>query len=188
MKRIVYALSVVTITVLLQSCDSKDRKAKSASDQLLPTRTLTLEEKRAQNEERLHAQTQRRQLDLQARIRTTPFYTDNEKNIIFYKAEVDPSFVGGEKALDKYLKDNIHYPKRAERDGLEGTIFVDFIVGVSGKIREIVVSDMPGEEADQSLRDEAHRVVSNMPVWNPGRQQGKAVDVAFSLPITFRMM
>jgi periplasmic protein TonB len=67
-------------------------------------------------------------------------------------------------------------------------VFVDFIVVANGSVREVMTTDMPGEEIDQSLRDEAIRVVSNMPKWVPGRQHGKPVDVKFSLPITFRMI
>jgi TonB family protein len=182
-------LFVILSTIL--SCTSKEKKAVdyTGSAELAAAKpTLTLAEKRSNNEKRRIAQEERRRLDFQARVKITPFYTDVENNTIYNRAETDPTFVGGEKALAKYLNENIKYPAQAEADELEGTVFVDFIVGASGKVRDIVVSDMPGEEADQSLRDEAIRVVSNMPKWTAGRQHGKPVDVAFSLPITFRMM
>jgi TonB family protein len=182
-------LFVVLSTIL--SCSSREKKAieYTGSAELAAAKpTITLEEKRAINEKKRIAHEERRRLDFQARVKITPFYTDVENNTIYNKAETDPSFVGGEKALAKYLNKNIKYPAQAEADELEGTVFVDFIIGASGKVREIVVSDLPGEEADQSLRDEAIRVVSNMPKWTAGRQNGKPVDVAFSLPITFRMM
>lgn len=178
------------ILSMVLSCTSREKKAVDymGAAELAANPTITLAEKRANNEKRRIAQEERRRLDFQARIRITPFYTDMQNNIIYNKAETDPVFVGGEKALEKYFNDNIKYPAQAEADELEGTVFVDFIIGASGNVRDIVVSDMPGEEVDQSLRDEAIRVVSNMPKWTAGRQNGKPVDVAFSLPITFRMM
>lgn len=178
------------ILSMVLSCTSREKKAVdyTGAAELAANPTITLAEKRANNEKRRIAQEERRRLDFQARIRITPFYTDMQNNIIYNKAETDPVFVGGEKALEKYFNDNIKYPAQAEADELEGTVFVDFIIGASGNVRDIVVSDMPGEEVDQSLRDEAIRVVSNMPKWTAGRQNGKPVDVAFSLPITFRMM
>ena len=87
----------------------------------------------------------------------------------------------------KYLNDNMTYPKDAEEKGVEGNVFVDFIVAADGSVREAAVTDAPGEEVDQSLRNEAIRVVTGMPKWVPGRQRGKAVDVKFSLPVTFLM-
>jgi TonB family protein len=96
--------------------------------------------------------------------------------------------VGGDEAMMKYLKENIVFPKDAEDKGLEGTVFVDFIVLEDGSVLEVSVEDAPGEEVDQSFRDEAIRVVNSMPKWTPGHQGGKPVDVKFSLPITFQIM
>ena len=88
----------------------------------------------------------------------------------------------------KYLNDNIVFPKDAEEKGLEGTVYVDFVIAASGSVREVTVTDAVGEDVDQSFRDEAVRVVTSMPKWTAGRQNGKAVDVNFSLPITFHLL
>jgi protein TonB len=106
---------------------------------------------------------------------------------VYYKAEVNPSFTGGQKALDAYLNDNLVYPQEAEELGLEGTVFVDFIVLADGSVNEVEVLNDPSDDIDQRFKDEAVRVVSSMPDWAPGQQRGKAVDVKFSLPITFQI-
>lgn len=191
MKKSIKIFVLFTFLAVVQSCASKEKTAADYVENEVPTVTtpaLTLEEKRAINEKRRIALAEKRRLEFEARIKITPFYTDENKNVVYNKAEIDPSFTGGEKAMSKYLRENMKYPAQAEKDALEGTIFVDFIVVANGSVREVMASDMPGEEADQSLRDEAIRVVSNMPKWVPGRQHGKPVDVRFSLPITFRMI
>jgi TonB family protein len=129
----------------------------------------------------------RRKAEYEALILITPFYTDAEGFIVFNKAETNPTFVGGDEAMDKFLKENVVYPTEAKDKGVEGTVFVDFIVAASGKVRAVAVTDAPGEEVDQSLRDEAIRVVTSMPTWVPGRQRGKAVDVKYSVPVSFVM-
>ncbi len=183
-------LFLLVAACVTQSCTPKEKKTADAvttktADEI---KTQSREEKRAILERKRIALAEKRKIEWEARSKSMPFYTDENKNIVYNKAEKDPSFVGGESAMNKYLLTSVKYPAQAERDGLEGTVFVDFIVAANGSVREVVVSDMPGEYADTSLRDEAIRVVSNMPKWTPGRQRGKAVDVKFSLPITFRII
>jgi protein TonB len=119
-------------------------------------------------------------------VKTKPTYKDASGKMVYNKAEIDPSFTGGDDAMMQYLRDNINYPADAREKGIEGTVFIDFVVGDNGKVREVVVSDIVGDE-DQSLKDEAARVVSSMPTWIPGRQRGEAVDTRFSIPITFQL-
>ncbi len=193
MKNAIKLFALFTLSVIIQSCTSNEKKSAEYIESEKPNVTevrpvLTLEERRVINEKKRIAQAEKRRLELESRIKSTPYYTDENKNVVYNKAEIDPIFTGGEKAMHKYLMDNIKYPAQAEKDELEGTVFIDFIVVANGSVREVVASDMPGEETDQSLRDEAIRVVSNMPTWVPGRQRGKPVDVKFSLPITFRTL
>jgi TonB family protein len=193
MKKSIKIFALLAILAVVQSCASKEKKTDGYVENETPTvtapiPTLTVEEKRANNEKKRIALAEKRRLEFEARIKITPFYTDENKNVVYNKAEIDPTFAGGEEAMHKYLQENMKYPEQAEKDALEGTVFVDFIVVANGSVRDVMASDAPGEEADQSLRDEAIRVVSNMPKWVPGRQHGKPVDVKFSLPITFRMI
>jgi len=107
----------------------------------------------------------------------------NEENV--YKVvEEMPSYKGGYDALVKYLVENITYPDDAKQQGKSGTVFVQFIVSATGKISK--VSLLRG--VFPSLDEEAVRVVSEMPDWNPGKDEnGKFVNVEYNLPISFKL-
>ncbi len=120
--------------------------------------------------------------------KTNPSYTDASGRIIYNKAEVDPTFIGGEDAMNKYLNDNLVYPKEARDKGMEGTVFVDFVIDEKGMVTDVLATDVVGDdEVDETLKTEALRVVSAMPVWTPGRHKGSAVSTRFSVPITFQL-
>jgi len=149
---------------------------------------LTTAEKRAKLAEERAALEEKRRISFEERFKNSPYYTDAQGNVVFNKVETAPSFIGGDKEMMKYLNDNIVFPKEAEEKGLEGTVFVDFVIGANGVVREVTVTDAVGEDVDQSFRNEAVRVVTAMPKWMPGRQNGKAVDVSYSLPVTFQLL
>lgn len=104
---------------------------------------------------------------------------------IFQIVEEMPVFPGGEAKLFEYLGKNMSYPAIARDAGIQGIVYVQFIVLEDGKIDpdnvEILRSVHP------ALDKEAIRVVKSMPAWNPGRQRGKAVRVYFKLPIRFTL-
>lgn len=106
-------------------------------------------------------------------------YTDAKGRTVYTFAEKAPAFDGGESEMNKWLRKNLKYPAT----DAEGTVFVSFVVGDDGGVSDAKVES--GAE-DQKLRDEALRVVSNMPKWAPGQQGGKAVPVKFTLPVTFK--
>jgi TonB family protein len=143
--------------------------------------------KRAQlSKTRAEKETQRKQA-LAEKLKSTPTYRDAKGNVVYYKAEVDPSYTGGFDALTKYLEDNIHYPEAARERGDEGTVFVEFVVDSKGHVGEVFATDVVGEDADFAFKQEAVRVVAAMPLWTPGRQHGKPVATTFSVPITFEL-
>ena len=94
-----------------------------------------------------------------------------------------PEYVGGQPALMNYLASQISYPRKSRRQGIQGTVFVNFIVAKTGQIVEVAVVKGIGEECDA----EAVRVISKMPPWKPGFQRGKAVPVRYTLPIKFKL-
>lgn len=100
---------------------------------------------------------------------------------IFTIVEEQPSFPGGEAALFEYLKKNIVYPTIAKESGIQGTVFVQFVVEPDGSVSNVKVLRGIGGGCDE----EAVRVVKSMPRWNPGKQRGKPVRVYFNLPIRF---
>lgn len=106
-----------------------------------------------------------------------------EENKVFDVVEENPSFPGGQAALMKWLNENIKYPVIAAENGIEGRVIVQFVVSKTGSISDVRVV----RGVDPSLDKEAVRVVSNMPNWTPGRQNGTTVNVRFTLPVTFRL-
>ena len=113
---------------------------------------------------------------------TTPIDTTTE--IVTY-VEIMPEFPGGQAALIQYLSNNIKYPEECRKMGVEGKVFVKFIVDPSGNITNVQV--LRGVVDGKLLEKEAVRVVESMPKWKPGTQGGKAVNVYFTLPISFKL-
>ena len=106
-----------------------------------------------------------------------------EENKVFDVVEENPSFPGGQAALMQWLNENIKYPVIAAENGIQGRVIVQFVVSKTGSISDVRVV----RGVDPSLDKEAVRVVSNMPNWTPGRQNGTTVNVRFTLPVTFRL-
>lgn len=104
-------------------------------------------------------------------------------NQIFTVVEVMPEFPGGQGALLDFLKTNLRYPESAIKDGIEGRVSCSFVVGKDGAISgaEVIRGVSP------ALDGEALRVINSMPVWSPGKQRGKAVNVKYTVPVTFRL-
>jgi len=120
------------------------------------------------------------------RAAKTPSYKNASGRVVYYTVETEPYYSGGESAMNNYLSDNLKYPQEALDNEIEGTVYVDFIVNEDGMVSEITATDFVGD-IDQTLKDEAVRVVSSMPAWMAGRQNGKNVNSAFSIPITFQI-
>ncbi len=99
-------------------------------------------------------------------------------------AEQMPEFPdGGEDGLKKFLQKKINYPPLARENGQEHRVQIQFVVGIDGKISEVV----PLTHFGWGLEDEAVRVVKIMPPWKPGKQNGKPVPVRYSIPIIFTL-
>jgi len=106
-----------------------------------------------------------------------------EEQQIFQVVENMPEFPGGRAALMKYLATNIKYPPYAKEAGIQGRVFINFVVEKDGSITAVKVLRGIGGGCDE----EAVRVVKNMPKWKPGMQRGKPVRVSFNLPVKFTL-
>lgn len=106
-----------------------------------------------------------------------------EETKVFDVVEVMPQFPGGPSALFEYLSKNIKYPVVAEENGVQGRVIVTFVVERDGSITDVQVV----KSVDPSLDKEAKRVVSSMPNWIPGKQNGSAVRVKYTVPVTFKL-
>ena len=106
-----------------------------------------------------------------------------EENKVFDVVEQMPSFPGGMGALMSWLSQNIKYPVIAAENGVQGRVIVQFVVEKDGSITDVKVA----KSVDPSLDKEAARVVSSMPKWTPGKQNGSAVRVKYTVPVTFKL-
>jgi protein TonB len=114
---------------------------------------------------------------------TEPVKPKEEENKVFDVVEQMPSFPGGMSALMAYLQKSIKYPPVAEENGIQGRVICTFVVERDGSVTDVRVA----KSVDPSLDKEAVRVVSAMPKWIPGKQNGSSVRVKFTLPVTFKL-
>ena len=94
-----------------------------------------------------------------------------------------PQFPGGSKAMREYLKTNMRYPQIAKENGIQGRVILQFVVDETGKVRDPKIL----RSVDPALDAEAIRLVEAMPLWTPGKQDGKAVAVRFTVPVVFSL-
>jgi TonB family protein len=109
-------------------------------------------------------------------------FPEKEKKV-FLVVEEPASFTGGMRAMFDFISKNLTYPAQARKMGVEGSVFVSFIVDKDGSIHDITIVKGISEDCDR----EAKRLVSIFPNWTPGRQNGKAVRSKFILPIKFSL-
>jgi protein TonB len=102
---------------------------------------------------------------------------------IFSVVEETATPKGGLPAFYKYVGDKMKYPAQARRMGVEGKVFVQFVIGKDGSINDVKIIKGIGAGCDE----EAARVMQSAPPWNPGKQRGKAVKQRYTLPIIFKL-
>ena len=108
---------------------------------------------------------------------------DVQEQEIFQIVEEMPSYPGGDQKLMEFVAKNIKYPQIARETGIQGRVFVGFVVEPDGSVSNVKVLRGIGGGCDE----EAMRVVKSMPKWKPGKQRGKAVRVSYMLPVNFKL-
>jgi len=114
--------------------------------------------------------------------------TDADKTVpangeVYEVSEKMPEFPGGNEAMSKFMVQNIKYPESAKKAGIQGTVYVSFIVNSEGNVTKAEIQKSVSPELDA----EALRVVNTMPVWTPGEQKGEKVSVHLTLPVKFKL-
>lgn len=109
--------------------------------------------------------------------------TVSDKEKVYQVVEQQPSFPGGREELFKYFAYNVRYPIDAAKNKIEGRVLVTFVVEHDGSISNVNVAN----SVYPSLDKESIRVVSGMPKWIPGKDNGKTIRVKYTIPITFRL-
>jgi len=100
---------------------------------------------------------------------------------IFFIVEEMPEYPGGEMELRKFIANSVKYPTDAQDKGIQGKVYVTFVVSKDGSIADAKIA----RGVNPSLDAEALRVVNALPKWMPGKQKGKAVNVSYTVPINF---
>jgi protein TonB len=108
---------------------------------------------------------------------------DEQDEQVFVVVEDMPEFPGGQLALRKWIANNINYPVIAAENGIQGKVYVTFVVDKDGSVSNARIA----RGVDTSLDQEALRVVNNLPRWKPGMQRGKPVRVSYTVPINFQL-
>ena len=114
---------------------------------------------------------------------TVTGYGKEENRDVFVIVEEMPEFPGGMEAMMLWISQRVKYPEQAKKDGITGLVMVSFIVNKAGKVTDISVE----RSAHPLLDAEAVRVIGEMPVWKPGTQHGKAVEVRMTVPVKFSL-
>lgn len=111
-----------------------------------------------------------------------PQETEPQSKKVYNSVEQMPEFPGGAAAMMRYLQENIKYPPEAAKNNIEGRVIVQFVIDETGQVGEVKVVRPVSEELDA----EAVRVIKALPKFEPGRQDGEAVSVWYTLPVMFK--
>ncbi|GAO30919.1 ferric siderophore transport system, periplasmic binding protein TonB [Geofilum rubicundum JCM 15548] len=109
--------------------------------------------------------------------------TDSEGRAVFMVVEQMPEFPGGQQELMNYLATSIVYPEQAIKEGIQGRVYIQFIINTEGRTEQAKIL----RGVHPLLDNEALRVVQEMPTWQPGKQKGRAVSVSYTVPINFKL-
>lgn len=105
----------------------------------------------------------------------------NKEGEIYFTVEEMPQYRGGEAALRTYIAKSIKYPVIAQENGIQGKVYITFVIDKDGSVTGVKVAD----GVDPSLDAEAVRVVKSLPNWIPGKQKGEPVRVSYTIPVSF---
>lgn len=181
-----------------QNISSKNAENQAEVDEITPA--LTPQEAIAVEE------TSIQEVPTEVDATTVPEVTQVPDTTVFSVVEKMPEFPGGMQALMTFLASNVKYPAIAQEAGVQGRVLVQFVVDKTGKvsqarcIRGIPAPVAPANATDAekevyekkgegayAINQEALRVVESMPAWKPGMQKGQAVNVRYTLPVSFRL-
>ena len=124
-------------------------------------------------------------VDIQEYVRQDVVEEEVEDDPIpFVTVEQKPTFNGGDaNGFAKWMNSRLVYPEVAKENGIEGRVTLQFTIGKDGRLQDVKVLNSP----DESLAQEAVRVVSSSPKWEPGRQRDRAVKVSYTFPVIYRL-
>lgn len=113
----------------------------------------------------------------------TPVIEEAHQEGIIEFPDVEAQFKGGHDALTKFITNNVHYPFEARKNGIQGRVFISFVVRKSGRLTDIKIE----RGVDEALDQAAIELVEMMPRWKPAEKDGKKVNCKVMLPIVFQL-
>ena len=116
--------------------------------------------------------------------------SNNTSTLEMRVIEQQATYPGGEKALLEYLANSIKYPAIARENGIEGTVYIEFLIAKDGSVTDANVKRgirSNSNNGDGGCNEEALRVINAMPKWIPGRHEGKPIKIKHTLPVKFKL-
>lgn len=113
----------------------------------------------------------------------TRAYSVSKKDTVYTFASTMPQFPGGDVELLNYLNKNISYPIQSKKEGIQGSVYLQFVVTKNGTVENVKALRSPGTD----LSNEAIRVVKAMPKWTPATYKNKPVSMRLTLPVKFKL-
>ena len=110
-------------------------------------------------------------------------FSDIDEQFPYAKVEQKPEFIGGQVAMMKFLAQNVKYPEVCRVNGIQGRVYVSFIIDEKGNVTDVELKKGKNKHLDK----EAIRVIKSMPQWTSGKQRGKAVKVKYVIPVSYKL-
>ena len=178
-------IPLLAVAVVINACTEDITEPESASD--VQKRALTVEEKKFVIEEiNLNIEAMTGEKNAISEIELKPEHPGIqmvEGTDIYSIAEVMPEYPGGNQAMMQFLGNNIVYPESCKEEGIEGVVFISFVIDEAGDLRDLKVLRSP----DDRLSANAIEVVGKMPQWKPGMNAGEPVKVQYNLPVKYKL-
>ena len=111
------------------------------------------------------------------------FVKAQNNDSIYVQVQVSPEYPGGENVMYEFISRNVNYPVREKENGITGKVIVRFAIMTDGSTDHIEILSKTPDPFNQ----EVIRVIKAMPKWKPGMQDGRAVPVYFTLPVSFQL-
>lgn len=108
---------------------------------------------------------------------------ENAEEKVYNEVDQMPEYPGGIEKLKAFIIENVSYPEEAKKEGIQGKVFISFTVNKKGEVVNAEVE----EGVHTALNEEALRVVELMPAWTPGKEDGKVVNVRYTMPVQFKL-
>jgi TonB family protein len=124
------------------------------------------------------------QIEIKEVVENTNAQLKTVSGPVFFVVEEMPEFPGGEEALRNFIAKKVTYPEVAKKAGASGRVYITFIVGDDGYVKDVKLAKGSGFSM---LDEEAIRVINELPRWTPGKQRGLAVNVSYTVPINFQL-